>query len=49
MRIIIIGAGEVGAELAAGTNFTLYYYVYNRRWSLLRDDRELRFYLACWR
>lgn len=32
--------------VAAGTNFTLYYYVYNRRWSLLRNDRELRFYLA---
>lgn len=32
--------------IAAGANFTLYYYLYNRRWSLVKDDRELRFYLA---
>lgn len=32
--------------LAAGANFTLYYYIYNRRWSLVKEDRELRFYLA---
>ena len=32
--------------IAAGANFTLYYYLYNRRWSLIWEDRELRFYLA---
>lgn len=32
--------------LAAGINFTLYYYIVNRRWSLFFKDRELRFYLA---
>lgn len=32
--------------IAAGTNFTLYYYVFNKRWSLLKEDRELRFYLG---
>jgi len=31
---------------AAGVNFALYYYLYNRRWHLIREDRELRFYLA---
>lgn len=32
--------------IAAGTNFTLYYYVFNKRWSLLKEDRELRFYIG---
>lgn len=31
--------------IAAGINFTLYYYLYNRRWTMVREDRELRFYL----
>jgi trk system potassium uptake protein TrkH len=31
---------------AAGINFTLYYYLFNRRWSLVKGDRELRFYGA---
>lgn len=31
---------------AAGINFTLYYYLFNRRWSLVKEDRELRFYVA---
>ncbi len=32
--------------LAAGINFTLYYYLFNGRWSLFYKDRELRYYLA---
>lgn len=30
---------------AAGVNFTIYYYIYNRRWHLIREDSELKFYL----
>jgi trk system potassium uptake protein TrkH len=32
--------------LAAGINFTLYYYLFNGRWPLFYKDRELRFFLA---
>lgn len=32
--------------IVAGANFTLYYYLYNKRWSLFKQDRELRFYLG---
>lgn len=32
--------------IGAGINFSLYYYVYNRRWYMLKEDRELRFYLS---
>ena len=32
--------------VAAGANFTLYYYLYKRRWSLVSEDPELKFYLV---
>jgi len=32
--------------IAAGVNFTLFYYLFNRRWSQVRGDSELRFYLT---
>lgn len=32
--------------IAAGINFTLYHYTVNKRWSQVREDRELRFFLT---
>ncbi len=40
----LVEAIIIAFMIAAGINFTIYYYAYNRRWRLIKNESELKFY-----